>query len=172
MPVLSSITDFLGGLIILLLISVAEEFGWRGYALDRLQAKFQTSKYTAIKASIILGIIWACWHIPLFFTPGEGKSFEIQYFPLFLVMAILLAISFTWFHNNSNGSILAAIVFHTSINSAGIIIPITSSPSIPSYQGYVTLDSVILLITIIIIAIFGAKTLVRNKQEKKARESV
>jgi len=82
-------------------------------------------------------------------------------------MAILLAISFTWFHNNTNGSILAAIVFHTSINFAGIVIPVTRSYDIPSSLGYVALDSVILVLTGIIIIAFGAKTMVRGVQEGK-----
>jgi membrane protease YdiL (CAAX protease family) len=162
--VINSFTEFLGGLFILFMISVAEEFGWRGYALDQLQAKFETSKYTAIKSSIILGIIWAFWHLPLFITPGEGKSFEAQYFPFFLVMAILLAISFTWFHNNTKGSILAAIVFHTAVNFSGIVIPVTRSYAIPSSLGYIALDSVILVVTIIIVILFGAKNLVRDSQ--------
>jgi membrane protease YdiL (CAAX protease family) len=159
--VLSSFSEFFGGLSILVLISVAEEFGWRGYALDRFQAKFESYKYTAVISSIILGIIWGCWHIPLFFTPGEGKSFEAQYFPFFLVMAVLLAVSFTWFHNNTNGSILAAIVFHTSVNFSGIVVPVTRSYAVPSSVGYVALDSVILVLTVMIILFFGAKNLVR-----------
>lgn len=163
--VFSSFSGFLGGLFILLLISVAEEFGWRGYSLDRLQAKYESSRYKAVKSSVVLGVIWACWHIPLFFTPGEGKSFEAQYFPLFLAMAVLLAISFTWFHNNTNGSVLAAIVFHTSVNFSGIVVPVTRSYAVPSSLGYLALDSVILVLTVMIILFFGAKNLVRDAQK-------
>jgi len=163
--VLSSFSDFFGGLFILVLISVAEEFGWRGYALDRFQAKFESSKYTAVISSVILGVIWASWHIPLFFTPGEGKSFEAQYFPFFLAMTVLLAISFTWFHNNTNGSVLAAIVFHTSVNFSGIVVPVTRSYAVPSSLGYLALDSVILVLTVVIVLLFGAKNLVRDAQK-------
>ena len=160
--VFSSFSGFFGGLFILLLISVAEEFGWRGYALDRLQAKYESSRYTAVTSSVILGVIWACWHIPLFFTPGEGKSFEAQYFLFFLAMTVLLAISFTWFHNNTNGSVLAAIVFHTSVNFSGIVVPVTRSYAVPSSLGYLALDSVILVLTVMIILFFGARNLVRD----------
>lgn len=160
--VLSSFTGFIAGLLVLVLISVAEEFGWRGYALDRLQARFKASKYTAIKSCVVLGLVWALWHLPLFFTPGEGKSFETQYFPFFLVMTVLLAISFTWIHNNTGGSVLAAIGFHTAVNFSGIVIPVTRSYAVPSSLGYVALDAVILVLTVMIVIVFGAKNLVRG----------
>ena len=78
-----------------------------------------------------------------------------------------MAISFTWFHNNSNGSILAAIIFHIAINFAGIAIPVTSSPDIPSYLNYAAFDIVILVLKVIIIIAFGAKTLVRGVHKGK-----
>ncbi len=161
---LNSFTEFLAGLLVLVLISVAEEFGWRGYALDRLQARFEVSKITAIKSSLVLGLVWASWHLPLFFTPGEGKSFETQYFPFFLVMTVLLAISFTWIHNNTGGSILAAIAFHTAVNFSGLVIPVTRSYAVPSSLGYVTLDAVILVLTALIVIVFGAENLVRGSE--------
>jgi membrane protease YdiL (CAAX protease family) len=161
----NALDAFIEVLFILILISVAEEFGWRGYALDRLQCKFNSNNHTAIISSIILGVIWAVWHLPLFFTPGEGKSHEFLNFPLFLVMAILLAILFTWFHNNTNSSILTAIVFHTSVNFSGILIPITDSYVIPSSLGYIVLNSLILGFTILVIKFYGSKHLMREARK-------
>jgi hypothetical protein len=77
-------------------------------------------------------------------------------------MAVLLAISFTWFHNNTDGSVLAAIAFHTSVNFSGIVVPVTRSYAVPSSLGYLALDSIILVLTVIIIHLFGAKNLVRE----------
>lgn len=48
---------------------VAEEFGWRGYALDSLQARF-----SAVTSSIILGLIWGLWHLPTFFISGSNQQ--------------------------------------------------------------------------------------------------
>jgi hypothetical protein len=153
------IGEFVGGLIILLIISISEEFGWRGYALDRLQDEFKSSKYTALISSLILGSVWGIWHLPLFFTKNEGKSHEIQYFPYFLLMAILLAILFTWFYNNSNRSILTAIIFHTSINFSGLIVPVTNSYAIPYEQGYLALNSLIFIFIILLVIYYGTKSL-------------
>lgn len=55
-----------------------EEVGWRGYALPRLAARFGLAG-----ASVMLGIIWASWHLPLFFIPGIETTG--QSFPLYLI---------------------------------------------------------------------------------------
>jgi len=68
-------------------------------------------------------------------------------------------------HNNTNGSVLAAIVFHTSVNFSGIVVPVTRSYAVPSSLGYLALDSVILVLTVVIVLLFGAKNLVRDAQK-------
>jgi membrane protease YdiL (CAAX protease family) len=100
---------FLGG-------PLEEEFGWRGYALDRLQAK-----WNALVSSLVLGLVWGAWHLPLFFIPGN-----IQYnTPIwgFMILIILGAILFTWIYNNTSGSIFACMLFHTMINLSYIMFP-------------------------------------------------
>lgn len=86
-----------------------EEFGWRGYALNSLQ-----SKLSAFESSLILGGIWSTWHYPLFFI--TGTAYVYQSFYSFTISILALSIIFTWLHNNTNGSILVAMLFHTSIN--------------------------------------------------------
>lgn len=101
------ITFFIGG-------PFQEEFGWRGYALDLLQ-----SKWNALESSIILGGIWSIWHFPLFYifdTPQLNQSFIS-----FTISIIVVSILFTWLHNNTNGSILVAMSFHASINISYLV---------------------------------------------------
>ncbi|NVM19440.1 MAG: CPBP family intramembrane metalloprotease [Candidatus Lokiarchaeota archaeon] len=91
-----------------------EEFGWRGYALDYLQ-----SKWNALESSIILGGIWSIWHFPLFFivdTPQLNQSFIS-----FTISIIAVSVLFTWLHNNTDGSILVAMSFHASINISYLV---------------------------------------------------
>jgi membrane protease YdiL (CAAX protease family) len=102
-----------------------EELGWRGYALDSLQ-----SRMPPVFSSLILGSIWAIWHIPLFLMRGTYQyelglgSFE---FWIFLFAAVVISIFFTWIYNNNQRSILSASLFHFSINLTGNILQETES---------------------------------------------
>jgi membrane protease YdiL (CAAX protease family) len=85
---------------------VDEELGWRGYALPRLQ-----QQYGAPIASVILGIAWAGWHIPAWFTPGSGQ--DVISFPVFVVSVIGAAILLTSLYNCTGGSLPVVILAHT-----------------------------------------------------------
>jgi uncharacterized protein len=80
---------------------LGEEPGWRGFALPRL-----LSRYPALTASIVLGVFWAAWHIPLFLV--DDLSFYGT------VNAILAAVVFTWLYQNTGGSVLLPILMHGS----------------------------------------------------------
>jgi membrane protease YdiL (CAAX protease family) len=88
-----------------------EELGWRGYALPRLQAR-----YGALPASLILGVIWAFWHLPNWFLPDSNQA-TIS-FPIFLVGAVALSIILTWLYNSTGGSLLLVILAHTIFDVA------------------------------------------------------
>jgi membrane protease YdiL (CAAX protease family) len=92
---------------------MSEEFGWRGYVLPRFQAK-----WNALVSSLVLGVIWGVWHLPLI---KAGMSFTISVAELILWQT-LVAIFFTWVFNNTNGSILAVVLFHAMANSSSEIV--------------------------------------------------
>ena len=96
--------------------SVNEEFGWRGYALDRIQ-----SKHSALFSSLILGFLWALWHLPLFFFQSLTQSY--MSFWIFLALICAIAVLMTWLHNNNGGNILVALLFHAIWNLSGSIFP-------------------------------------------------
>lgn len=87
-----------------------EEFGWRGYVLPRFQAR-----WNALTSSLLLGVIWAAWHIGQWFVPGT--NLHQRNFWLWGLGTILLSILMTWIFNNTKGSILAAALFHAMINT-------------------------------------------------------
>jgi uncharacterized protein len=88
-----------------------EEFGWRGYLLPRLQ-----TRYNALGSSLIVGFFWWLWHLPAVFIPGKFMTDNLLVFLALLVVITLTSILFTWVFNNTNGSILATILMHTSMN--------------------------------------------------------
>jgi len=110
------------GLLLVALLAgpLGEELGWRGLLLPELQ-----KKYSAVVSSLIVGIIWYCWHIPLFFAPFGTlvSGAPLTFFPLlvYLVFVICLALINTWLFNNSKGSVLITILMHLSVN-AGLLL--------------------------------------------------
>lgn len=91
------------------LLVVGEEIGWRGFALPRLQTRFNS-----LTASLILGGLWAAWHLPNAFIPGLG--YYLTAFPVFLVYVVSMTVLFTWLANCTHGSVWIAWLFHAAIN--------------------------------------------------------
>jgi membrane protease YdiL (CAAX protease family) len=95
-----------------------EEIGWRGYWLDRLQCQ-----WNALTSSLIVGAAWASWHAPLFFMVGYFSSWNVSPTPIPFALNILIAsILYTWVYNNTNRSVLAAILFHFLQNLTGQLV--------------------------------------------------
>jgi membrane protease YdiL (CAAX protease family) len=103
-------------LLILFTNALPEEYGWRGFALDPLQ-----ERTTALAASIVLGSIWALWHLPLFFIEGTTQAAIPMY--QFFLQTIVLSIFYTWLYNNTGGSVLIAILFHAVSNITAAVVP-------------------------------------------------
>lgn len=95
-----------------------EELCWRGFALDRLQ-----DRYRPLPASLLLGLVWALWHVPLFFVPGTFQNGIIGVgtllFWMFFASIGAETVLMTWIYNNTNRSTLSAILFHFMSNFTG-----------------------------------------------------
>jgi uncharacterized protein len=100
---------FLGG-------SVQEEFGWRGYALPRL-----LEIQTPFVASLVLGLIWGMWHLPLFFMTGVSQ--EYMSFAVFLPLTITFSVLFTWAYLRTGLNLFSALLLHTTINTSLNLFP-------------------------------------------------
>lgn len=104
--------EFLAAFLVNLLIVTGEEFGWRGFALPRLQ-----KKYSALISSIILGVLWSIIHFPLFFVQPERAAgvHLLIVVPGFVLLMVFLAIIITFLYNGARGSILIPCIFHASL---------------------------------------------------------
>ncbi len=105
-------------ILLTLLNGFTEEYGWRGFALPRLQAR-----YNALTSSLILGFFWGLWHIPIFFVEGTFQQALSQQSGLavgvagFTFMTVMASVAFTWLFNHTRGSVLVAGLFHGMFNA-------------------------------------------------------
>lgn len=137
-PVAFIVTLFLGG-------AFFEEPGWRGFAMPRLQQRFG-----ALRGTLLLGILWTFWHLPMFFVPGfngagtgaVGISVAVAEF---LIGTTAMAVIFTWVFNNTRGSLLLAILLHASLD--------TAAPSFGNLLIFSTLYAVIAVVALLIIVV-------------------
>jgi CAAX protease family protein len=125
---------------------LSEEAGWRGFALPRLQ-----QQYNALVSSLILGVIWCCWHIPLYFLPGSSQR-GIP-FPIYLMMVVTLGVYFTWLYNNTRGSLIITVLAHFCFNVTGGFIGGTLG-LLPPMVLYVVAGSLLLLSVVLVVIIF------------------
>lgn len=96
--------------------SNGEEIGWRGYALPKLQAR-----HGALIASLIIGVIWAFWHVPKFLTAGSAQDYSFWFY---LLDTVAKSILFSWVYNSTKSSLLLVTLFHASMNTSAVFLPI------------------------------------------------
>ena len=93
-----------------------EELGWRGYALPRLAERFGMAA-----ASVLLGLVWALWHLPLFFAP-VADTFG-QSFPLYLLQVTALSVVMAWVYVNTRRSLVPVMLLHAAVNNTKDLVP-------------------------------------------------
>lgn len=133
---------------------LGEEPGWRGFALPRMQ-----KSYGPLLGTLLLGIVWTCWHLPDFLTsaqgggPGTGFSAFLSNFPIFMVLVIELAILLTWVYNRTKGSVFISTLVHASVNTPQVVlVPLflavdTTSLNLAALIGFGVTAIVILILT-------------------------
>ena len=132
---------------------VQEEYGWRGYALDRLQ-----TKHSALTSSLIVGVLWGFWHLPLFFISLDPHSNMNLW--IFVLENVGSSIIHGWLYNQSQANITVAILTHMANNSVHYIF--TLDDEIQTVQ---LVKAVILTCfgLFIVTPIFGYKTFTETK---------
>jgi membrane protease YdiL (CAAX protease family) len=135
---------------------ISEETGWRGFALPRLQAK-----YNALISSLILGFFWAFWHIPFYLLPGSSSQAN---FPLIIFVPIVFALTilFTWVYNNTKGSLLLTTLMHFSFNSTSIFLT-GFFGILPQSLLFTVAGPLLGILMIVVVVIAGPRNLSRRR---------
>jgi len=123
------------------ILALGEELGWSGYAIDPMQ-----DRWGALPASILLGLVWALWHIVPLVQVHRSPAW-IAWWCLGTVAARVLMV---WLYNNTGKSVFAVAVFHTTINVTWQLFPIRGSYWDPRVNG------VIMALTAIVVAVVWA----------------
>ena len=126
----TSLPPMLGAILLSTWAQAGEEVGWRGYALPRLAMHLGLGG-----ASLCLGVIWALWHLPLFFLPGSGS--DGQSFPIYLLHVTALSVAMSWLYWKTEGSLLLVMLMHASVNNTTGIVPAAVPHAVDptSFQG-------------------------------------
>lgn len=123
---------------------LGEELGWRGYAMPALRARMGWPA-----ASLMIGLVWGAWHLPLFFLVGTAQS--QMPIPLFMLNIMAGAVVFGWLYERTQGSVLPALVLHMSLNAwAGILILVPTAETGRPYAlvtGLLVIVAVALMLT-------------------------
>jgi membrane protease YdiL (CAAX protease family) len=148
-------TAFAGSLLFTLLSGpVAEEAGWRGFALPRLQERFG-----ALTSSLILGVVWAFWHIPLYFMTGASRL-GVPFF-IYLPLVVTLTIFLTWLYDNTGGSLIITVLAHYAFNLDAVLIT-GSLGLLPLMVFYMTAGPGLLIGVVVVVVVFGSRNLSRK----------
>ena len=115
-------TKLMPQLLVIFLIAVGEEYGWRGFLLPRL-----LNRFSVFESSLILGLIWGLWHFPAYLI-GTGVPQQMS-FLIFLFWVILGTLFISWLYYYTR-SVLTAILAHMAANAAFNYLPI-----LPEFTG-------------------------------------
>lgn len=134
--------------LIALVSNLWEEVGWRGFALPRIQ-----SQYFAWCATVIVGILWALWHVPLWVWKGNPMS---QYsFAMWSISTVASAFVYTWSYNSTHGSVFIVALYHVLGNTYGVLLG----------RGADAASTVVnVAIVALIVALYGGKHLAREER--------
>jgi membrane protease YdiL (CAAX protease family) len=155
-------------------VTLGEEVGWRGYALPALQAR-----YGALVSSVILGVLWALWHLPAFINPDMHYSdlpFVVQ-----MAFQIPVAILFTWVFNSTGGSVLMAILLHAVLNAStrlwntlpeySLEPPTAAEAAAQTVHINIMMTIVLWVAAIVVVLVYGPRNLSRYPRQVLATAS-
>jgi len=128
-----------------------EEVGWRGYLLPRV-----TERFGLVVASFVVGVVWAAWHLPLFFAPATDTY--RQSFPLFTLQVTAYSIALAWLYWRTGGSLLLAMLMHAAFNNMKDIVP---SGGVPNGRVFSFDSTLVFRLTVLVLWIAGGFFLVR-----------
>ena len=133
-------------------VQAGEELGWRAYALPRMAARLGLGG-----AAILLGLLWAGWHLPLFLLP-ETDLTDLS-FPLYVLTVMPISVAMAWLYARSGQSLLVVMLLHAAANNTPHFVPPPTGESPFEWNA-----SLIQVITMVLLWIGAGYFLVRMRK--------
>ncbi|MCY7358329.1 MAG: CPBP family intramembrane metalloprotease [Rudanella sp.] len=133
--------------------AVVEETGYMGYAIDPMQERFG-----ALSAGILVGILWAVWHYPSILQQGH----DLTWIAWGTLGTVAVRVLIVWLYNNTGKSLFACILFHTFLNLGRPLFPKDELHN-PLVDYPAIHYSVIAIMAVVIVFLWGSKTLARYR---------
>jgi membrane protease YdiL (CAAX protease family) len=125
--------------VVFLTAGIAEEIGWRGFALPHLQ------RYRdALVSSVILGVVWALWHLPAWWL-ADNVHQDLN-FPVFMLGTVGFSIVLTWLSNSTRSSLFLPILMHTAMNASRGVITSATVGIVPLHVVIIWLVAVVIIV--------------------------
>jgi membrane protease YdiL (CAAX protease family) len=138
----------------------SEEMGWRGFALPRMLKKFN-----AITATMIQGVIWVIWHIPLVLVPDSSQS--TTFWPVYITLILVINIILSWLWVNAKGSLFITTLAHFCFNFGSVLV--LSLLNMAPSMTYNIVGAVLgTLYLVLIFVLFKARTFLPRRVNEKA----
>ncbi len=138
--------------VILFIAALGEELGWMGYAFEPMEEGFGT-----LKAGIVLGVVWATIHIPLFSAAG-ASPYWIMWQWIYIAATRVL---FVWIYNNTGKSLFAVSVVHATFNIGWRFFPPSGGLLVPSFYDPRNLALTVIALAAIVVFLWGPKALAK-----------
>lgn len=171
-PVLPGVMVFamyLPGLLVQMITTgLAEEPGWREFAMPRMQ-----NRYGPLVATLVVGVLWGAWHLPLFLTDwGGGRGHDLMGVVEFMVTALAFSTVMTWVFNRSGESMPLVMLLHTSVNNFFSMAWSDMFPTLTDKQGSQAFLMAAVTVALILLAVTRGRLGFTAKPSPQATEPV
>jgi membrane protease YdiL (CAAX protease family) len=144
--------------LVFFIMALGEEVGWMGYAFEPMQEQWNT-----FKATLVLGLIWAIWHVPFYIFMMTDPVFIVAQVLCLLGLRFLLI----WIFNNTGKSVFAAILFHAVYNATNGVLP---NYQVSPPLGVVITSSFVLIAAIVVTFLWGPKTMTQFRYARLSKK--
>jgi CAAX protease family protein len=144
----AKVSFVLMNIVVALVVGILEELGWTGFAVPTLLRL----RYGVLSTGLIVGVLWGAWHLlgnDIWASVATSGGFPLALFVVLTGLSLLVGqllafrVLMVWVYERTNGSLLLAILMHTSYAASTFILNPVVGPGAMSGSSLLTYDLVL-----------------------------